>query len=463
MRILNLALPGLRLLTAMVFVASLTGCGSSSAAGGAENLGGSLGSGGGSSVGAVTGAGGLTQATTGTLTAPADVAEKGLCSIEMQCPTPPVEQTDTLCTFSVKDSLGAINFADHAAVHVRGRSSAGFPKKNYTVELRTATGADSPANLLGMGQDADWVLDGAWADRSFMRNRLTYGLFRDADTANWAAQARYCELTQNGTLDGIYVLLERIKRDDDRVVLPEDDGSGSTFIVKQDDSGSLDLSIGAGSVWQLVYPKESVATATQLASAQLWLDKLGSALRSSDPNALLALIDVPRIVDFILIEEFAKNIDAYNLSLYFVRNAGGPAWLVPWDTDLAYGQPTLRNTTNELPSGWVNSRTSLIAKLSAIPEVHAALGPRYRQLRAGVLSNAAVTARLDGYAAILSADAIARNFARWPISQVDFSQIYAPYSFYDVSSYSDEMTHVRRFIAERLAWMDANIDQYPTR
>lgn len=448
------------LLLAVVLPLTQGGCGSSSGDEGPTSALGGAFAGGAAGTGGVAGASGTAV---GTTAPPGDVAEKGLCTIDMQCPAPLVENDDTTCTFSVKDSLGAVAFADHAAVHVRGRSSAGFPKKNYAVELRSATGLDSPANLLGMGQDADYILDGAWADRSFMRNRLTFGLFRDAGPTNFAPQARYCELIHNGTSDGIYVLLERIKRDDDRVVLPEDDGNLSTFILKQDDEGTLRLSIGAGSDWQLVYPKDSVATPTQQQNAQAWLDQLGSALRSSDPNALLTMVDPPRIVDWIIIEEFAKNIDAYNLSLHFVRSAGERAWVVPWDTDLAYGQPTLEGASNELASGWVNTRTSLISKLSAIPEVSAALAPRYRELRAGILSNAAVTARLDSYAAILTADALERNFARWPISEVDFVQIYDPYSFYKVTSYSEEMTHFRTFIADRLSWMDQNIDAYPKR
>jgi hypothetical protein len=363
----------------------------------------------------------------------------------------------------VEDSAGGLEYDDHAALSIRGRSSVAFPKKNYKVELRTVADVDNPKNLLGMGQEADWVLDGAWADRSLMRNRLTFSLFRDSGANRWAPRARYCEVTLDAEYAGIYVLLERIKRDDDRLNLPEDDGTGKTFIVKQDDDGTLSLSIGVGSKWQLVYPNDDVASAVQSSAAQAWLDRLGVAIRGTDPKALLALVDRAAIVDYILVEEFAKNIDAYNLSLHFVRSGGGPAWLVPWDTDLGYGQPTLRNSTNDAPTGWVSNRTTLISKLSAVPEIRSALGPRWRELRASIFSNTAITARLDGYAAILSDAVIARNFALWPIEDVDFQEVYAPFSFYDVSSYAEESTHFRNWVAQRLAWMDASIDAYPAK
>ncbi|MGC4064221.1 MAG: CotH kinase family protein [Polyangiaceae bacterium] len=259
--------------------------------------------------------------------------EKGLCHITIDCPSEISESSETLCRFTLGDSAGTLQYDDHAALSIRGRSSVGFPKKNYKVELRTSADVDNPTNLLGMGQEADWVLDGAWADRSFMRNRLTFGLFRDANATHWAPRGRYCEVTLDAEYAGIYVLLERIKRDDDRLNLPEDDGTGKTFIVKQDDDGTLSLSIGVGSKWQLVYPNDARATTAQSSAVQTWLNRFGAALKSTNPQDLLVLVDRAAIVDFILVEEFAKNIDAYNLSLHFVRSNGGPAWLVPWDVD----------------------------------------------------------------------------------------------------------------------------------
>ena len=54
---------------------------------------------------------------------------------------------------------------------------------------------------------------------------------------------------------------------------------------------------------------------------------------------------------------------------------------------------------------------------------------------------------------LLTPDAIARNFALWPIKDLDFADIYAPYSFYDVASYDEEVTHLRNWIQQRLAWL----------
>jgi hypothetical protein len=414
--------------------------------------------------GATSTEGGATSAEGGT-GGQADLAEKGLCAIDIGCSDKIVDTPSVTCTFELRDSEGNTVYSDHAAVQLRGRSSLGFPKKNYAIELHDAAGAENPTNLLGMGKESDWVLDGCWVDRSFMRNRLTYGLFRDTDPVRWAPRVRYCELTLNGTYAGLYALIEKIKRDDDRVVLPDDDGTGSTFLVKQDDAGTLSLSIGSEKKWQVLYPTSSLITNTQVRGVQTWLDQLGAVLSGSNPSDLLNLFDAAAIVDWILVEELAKNVDAYNLSLYFAHPAGGLAWIIPWDTDLAYGQPTISKASspNENIDGWIYTRTSLITKLEQIPSIRQGLGPRWRELRGGILSDQAVQTRLDGYATILTPEATARNFAIWPITAVDFTQFYAPYTLYKVSSYDDEMTHFRNWIQQRLTWLDANIDNYPSK
>lgn len=390
--------------------------------------------------------------------------EQGLCAIDVRCTQPIVDDPPVTCSFELRDSTGTIVFADQAGVELRGRSSMSFPKKNYGIELRAADGTEKPTNLLGMGRESDWVLDGAWADRSFMRNRLSFSLFRDMGPKRWAPRARYCELSLNQKYQGIYVLLEKIKRDDDRVDLPDDDGTGATFLVKQDDRGSLRLSIGVGSTWKTIYPNSHVVTDTQTRAVQAWLDRLGAALSKAAPTELAALFDAAGTVDWILLEEFAKNVDAYNLSLFFARSAGGAAWPIPWDLDLTLGQPTIRDASgNESPEGWVQNRTALIARLSAVDSIRTALGPRWRELRKGAFSETAILRRLDEYIAILKPDALAANFKLWPIEQVDFTPYYAPYSFYKVTSYADETTHLRTWIRQRLVWIDANIDSYPSK
>lgn len=385
------------------------------------------------------------------------------CQVELQCGDEIDEDVKRPCGVRITDARGNAVYSESAGVELRGRSSIQYPKKNYSVELRTATGDENPTNLFGMGQESDWILDGSWVDRSFLRNDLVFHLFRA--TGDYAPESIYCTLQLNGDERGIYRLVERIKRDDDRLALAEDDGSGKSFLIKQDSSGTLALEIGRlESDWQLVYPNDSTATTAQIAGIQTWLGELEVALQGAEagaPGALFSLLDVDATVDWILVEEFSKNVDAYNLSLHLARDAGGRARFLPWDLDLSFGQPTVNGGDNREPEGWVRNRTALIRAITNSPELRQKLGPRWRELRAGPFSDAAIAGTLDALAAALTPAALERNFQIWPIEDVDFSDIYEPYTLYPVSSHAEEVGLLRAWIRARLAFMDRKIDTYP--
>ena len=275
-----------------------------------------------------------------------------LCHVQIQCATPIVDEPKVDCTFQGTDGFGMRMDADHAGVEQRGRSSLAFPKKNYSIELRTALGAERPSPMLGMGKESDWILDGSWVDRSFMRNDLVFWLYRDM--GRYAAESRYCTLELDNGYQGIYRFSEKIKRDDDRVALPVDDGSGNTFLIEQDKDGVLHFEIDGSqeqNTWKLDYPKQATASATQVAGVQRWLDGLHEALNGSDPDnaatGVFSYLDLDATVDWILVEEFSKNIDAFSYSLSLARSAGTHANLIPWDMDLAFGQPTTSDATND--------------------------------------------------------------------------------------------------------------------
>ena len=102
-------------------------------------------------------------------------------------------------------------------IEIRGNSSAGFPKKSYTVETRFPDGTNLNFPLLGMPAENDWVFHGPYADKSLMRNVLAYNLGNK--TGKWSPRTRFFELYLNGVYSGVYVLVEKIKIDKDRLDL----------------------------------------------------------------------------------------------------------------------------------------------------------------------------------------------------------------------------------------------------
>ncbi|MGC4095148.1 MAG: CotH kinase family protein [Polyangiaceae bacterium] len=400
-----------------------------------------------------------------------DAAPPKLCTLSMTCAQPIIDDSKRSCQFSVVDGKGTKIYDSFAGVELRGRSSLAFPKKNYSIELRSADASsapENPTNLLGMGKDADWVLDGAWADRSFSRNALIFDTFRDLRTQDWAPQSRLCTMSLNAAPQGIYRVVEKIKRDDDRVPVAADNGMGQSFVIKQDDDGVLNMPLGLQSKWKLVYPNQDTATATQRAGVQAFLDSFRSALAgtSADSNSgIFALLDFENAVDFVLVQELSKNIDAYNLSVHLARSAGGKAILVPWDIDLSLGQPIVRNeaasANNDKPEGFIVHRTDFINNLAKVSAFKSRLASRWRELRGGAFSEPALLGLLDRYETTLDPAKVAENFGIWPIDRIDYTQIYPPYSLPAVASHAEEVSRLRAFISARLVWIDAHIDTYP--
>ena len=85
----------------------------------------------------------------------------------------------------------------------------------------------------------DWILYAPYSDKALMRNFLTFDLGRKM--GHYSPRTVYCELVINGDYKGIYILMEKIKRDNDRVdiaKLDSDDLAGDSltggYIIKID-------------------------------------------------------------------------------------------------------------------------------------------------------------------------------------------------------------------------------------
>ncbi len=100
-------------------------------------------------------------------------------------------------------------------IELRGNASLMFPKKPYLFETRDELGENLNVPLLGMPAENDWILRAAYIDRTLLRDALAYEMVRR--TGQWASRTRHVELVINGGYRGVYVLVESIKPDDDRL------------------------------------------------------------------------------------------------------------------------------------------------------------------------------------------------------------------------------------------------------
>jgi len=114
---------------------------------------------------------------------------------------------------NINDSLNHYN--GNIGIETRGNSTQGFDKKTYSIELRDMLNQDTSVNLLGMGKEEDWILHAMVIDKSQVRIPMSSYFFQRM--GHYAYKWRYVELIINNEYRGLYILTEKIKRDDDRV------------------------------------------------------------------------------------------------------------------------------------------------------------------------------------------------------------------------------------------------------
>lgn len=132
------------------------------------------------------------------------------------------------------------NYDGNMGIELRGSSSqALFPKKNYGFELRTINDEDTSVSIVGMPAEEDWVLHGPYSDKTMMRNYITFKLF--SYTGRYSSRTRFVEVMENDEYQGLYLMLEKIKRDSNRVDIAKlkvDETSGDDltggYIIKID-------------------------------------------------------------------------------------------------------------------------------------------------------------------------------------------------------------------------------------
>jgi len=110
-------------------------------------------------------------------------------------------------------------------------------KKSYSIETRDELGQGIDFPILDMNTQEDWVLYAPYSDKSLIRNELTFKLAQYLST--WQPKYKFCEVYINGDYKGVYLLIEKIKRDINRVnvnkLKPEeksDDNLTGRYILK---------------------------------------------------------------------------------------------------------------------------------------------------------------------------------------------------------------------------------------
>ncbi len=289
-------------------------------------------------------------------------------------------------------------------IGIEYRGSTSFrisDKKSFGIETWDNSGNDIDVEFFNFPMEEDFILMGHIVnlenqfifDRTLMYHSFGYQLFRKM--GSYASRTKFVELEINGNYQGIYVFMEKIKRDKHRVniekltvtdtdpdtitggyILKIDKTAGGDINIDQpleyfennwaddarynadisfrsqyDISGNLLLFEPFGPPYHsnqyletyflYGYPESNSISDAQKSYIRNYINDFETALLTDDFNTdkrtYTDYIDLGSFVDFFIINEVCRNVDGYRLSTYMYKDRGGKLYMGPiWDLNIGY-------------------------------------------------------------------------------------------------------------------------------
>lgn len=390
-------------------------------------------------------------------------------------------------------------------ISIRGNSTYKYPKKQFSLELIKDNGEEKNVKLLGMEKGSDWVLNGPFSDKSLMRNYIAYKTARNI--MEYAPDVRFCEVfvidddsekVEDKHYKGVYMMIEKIKRDEDRVnIVKSQENLGETsFIVAKDRTRYNDVALNTYGVQTYIdsyglnieYPKKDL-TPEKYEYINKFISEFERTLYSdkfNDPiQGYRKYIDVDSFVDYYIINEFFKNTDAGLLSTYFYKDYEGKLKAGPiWDFNKSLGNHIEEMGKPFDYEGFFMISRAWFDRLMEDKSFADKVVNRYKELRSTYLSDDYLIGIIDETVGLLG-DAVERNFNTWPIEICNQDELFEEIKYIEDSSslylepykeflekntsllkntehkaksYDEEIEMMKGFIINRGKWIDDNIN-----
>jgi hypothetical protein len=377
----------------------------------------------------------------------------------------------------------------YIGVEYRGSSSSFFLKKGYGLETRDSLGQNNNVSLFGMPSENDWVLHGPYSDKSLMRNYLAY--YCGSRMYNYCPRTQFVEIIINNDYKGVYLFVEKIKRDKGRVKvskLDADDLSGDSltggYIIKIDKTTGVNNDLWLSNFQTISsnprdvsflyhYPESDDIKPAQKTYIQSFISTFENSLSSSffldSSIGYKQYVDINSFIDYYLLNEATRNVDGYRISTFMYKDRDndnnklviGP----PWDYNLGWGNADYCD--GGLTTGWASDFNSICpGDNSQIPfwwqrmltdtEFLNRLNCRWEELRQGPFHTDSMFALIDSVGSMLSQPAI-RNFNTWDI----LNTWVWPNNFVG-GTYSAELNFLKNWINDRFIWIDNNLPGFAT-
>ncbi|MBQ5801653.1 MAG: InlB B-repeat-containing protein, partial [Clostridia bacterium] len=226
---------------------------------------------------------------------------------------------------------------------IRGRGNSSWwnmAKKSYRLKLE-----DKNYNMAGLTGSKHYALIANMADKSCLRNYIAYCLGRSSESVVWSMDTRFVEVTLNGDYVGLYLLVEVVRAEKDRVNLAgtPDNVYDTGYLLEQMAEGRLDYSeqyvYAGGYYWEVKYPEREDYTSEEWTGIKTYITQSLSysfaAISIGNYERFTQLCDETSYIDFWMIQDLFKNFDCFQLSIFLYKPQGGKIHYGPvWDFDI---------------------------------------------------------------------------------------------------------------------------------
>jgi hypothetical protein len=337
------------------------------------------------------------------------------------------DEPKILAAFTLSDPNEEKTIIEYCGIETRGHSAAGLEKKSYNVEIRenAEENTEKATSFLGMYQHHDWMLDGAYMDRSLMRNRVSFEIWdkmqknapEQSDLLPSAIDGRFIELFINNSYCGVYCLSEKT----DHIKLGIETGNNHGYLYKAEDWSDATKLEGLSDTtrsnrtwagWELKYPDDQ--TSGSWTPLYGFIEDLNAARHDAAGNRLETAVSSDQLIDYYLFLNLLNGADNVGKNVFLAKKTkNGPFYFCPWDLDATWGRDW------ETKPSVYNSMLTFHAfeKMRSLePEKYSKqLKQRWFHLRNTTLQPDSVVGLFLGYQHLLNhSGASRREQERWP-------------------------------------------------
>ncbi len=350
---------------------------------------------------------------------------------------------------------------DSTVMEIRGRGNSTWgihPKKPYQMKL------DTKENFLDMPKDKKWIFLAEYSDKTLLRNTVAFELGY-LSALDWTPKSEFAEVFINGEYNGTYNIAQKVEEKTNRVNI-----GNEGFLLEKDiqqhgrvapDDVYFNTGIHQGE--NVIVIKEpnieridendyGYLNDTNYIYISNYINQFENALLSdafADPiNGYASYIDVESFIDWFLINEIAKNVDARNFaSIYFTHVKGEKIKMGPiWDFDLGFGNT---DYFSPFPEDWHVRNNPWISRLLDDPAFVTLVQERFTN---HYLPNKQhILDKIDTTAARLNL-AQQENFGKWQILGVAVWP-----NFFVFDTYQEEVDQLKQWFIDRMNWIEQNI------